>query len=98
MTLIDTSGNYGDGRSEKLIGRAIAGQRDREGKRVVRRLPWLSPVHKCSKLHYQATKRDTSINCCDLILVGDDLVGSASSFFAVQPMSAKAKSGHYSAR
>ena len=29
MTLIDTSGNYGDGRSEELIGRAIAGQRDR---------------------------------------------------------------------
>jgi diketogulonate reductase-like aldo/keto reductase len=29
MSLIDTSGNYGNGRSEKLIGRAIAGQRDR---------------------------------------------------------------------
>jgi diketogulonate reductase-like aldo/keto reductase len=29
MTLIDTSGNYGAGRSEELIGRAIAGQRDR---------------------------------------------------------------------
>jgi diketogulonate reductase-like aldo/keto reductase len=29
MTLIDTSGNYGDGRSEQLINRAIAGQRDR---------------------------------------------------------------------
>jgi diketogulonate reductase-like aldo/keto reductase len=29
MPLIDTSGNYGDGRSEELIGRAIAGQRDR---------------------------------------------------------------------
>jgi diketogulonate reductase-like aldo/keto reductase len=29
MTLIDTSGNYGDGRSEQLIGRAISGQRDR---------------------------------------------------------------------
>ncbi len=29
MTLIDTSGNYGDGRSEQFIGRAIAGQRDR---------------------------------------------------------------------
>jgi diketogulonate reductase-like aldo/keto reductase len=29
MTLIDTSGNYGNGRSEKLIGHAIAGQRDR---------------------------------------------------------------------
>jgi diketogulonate reductase-like aldo/keto reductase len=29
MTLIDTSGNYGDGRSEELIGRAMAGQRDR---------------------------------------------------------------------
>jgi len=29
MTLIDTSENYGDGRSEELIGRAIAGQRDR---------------------------------------------------------------------
>jgi diketogulonate reductase-like aldo/keto reductase len=29
MTLIDTSGNYGDGRSEQFIGHAIAGQRDR---------------------------------------------------------------------
>jgi diketogulonate reductase-like aldo/keto reductase len=29
MTLIDASANYGDGRSEKFIGRAIAGQRDR---------------------------------------------------------------------
>ena len=29
MTLIDTSGNYGHGRSEELISRAIAGQRDR---------------------------------------------------------------------
>jgi diketogulonate reductase-like aldo/keto reductase len=29
MSLIDTSGNYGNGRSEKLIGRAIADQRER---------------------------------------------------------------------
>ena len=29
MTLIDTSRNYADGSSEKLIGRVIAGQRDR---------------------------------------------------------------------
>ena len=29
MTLIDTSDNYGDGRSEELIGRVIANQRDR---------------------------------------------------------------------
>jgi diketogulonate reductase-like aldo/keto reductase len=29
MTLIDTSGNYGDGLSEQFIGKAIAGQRDR---------------------------------------------------------------------
>jgi diketogulonate reductase-like aldo/keto reductase len=29
MTLIDTSRNYNEGRSEKLIGRVIAGQRDR---------------------------------------------------------------------
>jgi diketogulonate reductase-like aldo/keto reductase len=29
MTLIDTSGNYGEGRSEKLISGVIAGQRDR---------------------------------------------------------------------
>jgi diketogulonate reductase-like aldo/keto reductase len=28
MSLIDTSGNYGSGRSETLIGRAIAAQRD----------------------------------------------------------------------
>ena len=29
MTLIDTAEMYGNGRSEELIGRAIAGQRDR---------------------------------------------------------------------
>src|ERR1700739_4302234 len=29
MTLIDTSGNYGNGRSEEFIGHAIAGQRER---------------------------------------------------------------------
>jgi diketogulonate reductase-like aldo/keto reductase len=29
MTLIDTSGDYGEGRSEELINRVIAGQRDR---------------------------------------------------------------------
>jgi diketogulonate reductase-like aldo/keto reductase len=29
MTLIDTSGNYGNGRSEQFISRIIAGQRDR---------------------------------------------------------------------
>jgi diketogulonate reductase-like aldo/keto reductase len=29
MTLIDTSGNYGDGRSEKALSPVIAGQRDR---------------------------------------------------------------------
>jgi diketogulonate reductase-like aldo/keto reductase len=29
MTLIDTSGNYGNGRSEQLIGRVIAGQRNK---------------------------------------------------------------------
>ena len=29
MRLIDTSGNYGEGRSEELIKRVIAGQRDR---------------------------------------------------------------------
>jgi diketogulonate reductase-like aldo/keto reductase len=29
MTLIDTSGNYGDGRSEELISHVIAGHRDR---------------------------------------------------------------------
>jgi aryl-alcohol dehydrogenase-like predicted oxidoreductase len=28
MTLIDTSGNYGNGRSEESISHAIAGQRD----------------------------------------------------------------------
>jgi diketogulonate reductase-like aldo/keto reductase len=29
MTLIDTSGNYGNGRSEQLISRVLAGERDR---------------------------------------------------------------------
>ena len=36
MSLIDTSGDYGNGRSEKLIARAIVGQRDR-GLRVLAR-------------------------------------------------------------
>src|SRR5262249_37391028 len=29
MTLIDTSGNYGNGRSEQFLGHALAGQRER---------------------------------------------------------------------
>jgi diketogulonate reductase-like aldo/keto reductase len=29
MTLVDTSGNYGNGRSEQFLGHALAGQRDR---------------------------------------------------------------------
>ncbi len=29
MTLIDTSGNYGNGRSEQFLSHVIAGQRDR---------------------------------------------------------------------
>ena len=29
MSLIDTSGNYGNGRSEQFIARALAGQRER---------------------------------------------------------------------
>jgi len=29
MTLIDTSGNYGDGRSEQFLGHALAGERNR---------------------------------------------------------------------
>lgn len=29
MTLIDTSGNYGDGKSEQFLSRALAGERDR---------------------------------------------------------------------
>jgi hypothetical protein len=33
MTLIDTSGDYGEGRSEELIKRVIAGQRDRAPRR-----------------------------------------------------------------
>ena len=37
MALIDTSGNYGDGRSERLISRAISGQRDRVTGFVIRR-------------------------------------------------------------
>ena len=34
MALIDTSGDYGEGRSEELIKRVIAGQRDRAFRRV----------------------------------------------------------------
>src|SRR5437762_8358183 len=30
LTLVDTSGNYGNGRSEQFISRVIAGQRDRK--------------------------------------------------------------------
>jgi Aldo/keto reductase family len=48
MSLIDTSGNYGNGRSEKLICRAIAGQRDRVF--LVSKVEAAADIAGCSKL------------------------------------------------
>jgi diketogulonate reductase-like aldo/keto reductase len=54
MTLIDTSGNYGNGRSEQFIGRAIAGQRDR--------------VYLVSKVEAEEVDADGIARACDASL------------------------------
>jgi diketogulonate reductase-like aldo/keto reductase len=55
MTLIDTAENYGNGRSEELIGRAIAGQRDR--------------VFLVSKVETDHVTGDRMVRACDASLV-----------------------------
>jgi diketogulonate reductase-like aldo/keto reductase len=55
LQLIDASGNYGDGLSEKLIGRAIAGQRDR--------------VFLVSKVEANEVKGDGIARACEASLV-----------------------------
>jgi diketogulonate reductase-like aldo/keto reductase len=54
MTLIDTSGDYGGGRSEELIGRAIATQRDR--------------VFLVSKVEADQVSRDGIARACEASL------------------------------
>jgi diketogulonate reductase-like aldo/keto reductase len=54
MTLIDTSGNYGDGKSEQFIGRAIAGQRDR--------------IYLVSKVEAEEVDGDGIARACDASL------------------------------
>jgi diketogulonate reductase-like aldo/keto reductase len=54
MRLIDTSGDYGNGRSEELIGRAIAGQRDR--------------VFLVSKVEANQVSRDGMAGACEASL------------------------------
>jgi hypothetical protein len=55
MTLIDTAEMYGDGRSEKFIGRVIAGQRDR-----VFLVSKVSPSHATKPV--SRAKADTGAN------------------------------------
>jgi diketogulonate reductase-like aldo/keto reductase len=54
MTLIDTAENYSDGRSEELIGRAIASQRDR--------------VFLVSKVETNHVTRDDMVRACQASL------------------------------
>jgi diketogulonate reductase-like aldo/keto reductase len=54
MTLIDTSGNYGEGRSEELISRVIAGQRNR--------------VFLVSKVETDQVSRDAMARACEASL------------------------------
>ncbi len=54
MTLIDTSGNYGDGRSEQFIGRALAGRRD--------------SVYLVSKVEAEQVDGDGIARACDASL------------------------------
>jgi diketogulonate reductase-like aldo/keto reductase len=54
MTLVDTSGNYGDGRSEQFLGRALAGQRDR--------------VYLVSKVEAEEVDGDGIARACDASL------------------------------
>ena len=54
MTLIDTSGNYGNGRSEELISQVIAGQRDR--------------VFLVSKVEANEVPRDPTARACEASL------------------------------
>jgi diketogulonate reductase-like aldo/keto reductase len=54
MTLIDTSGNYGEGRSEELISHVIVGQRDR--------------AFVVSKVEADEVTRDAMARACDASL------------------------------
>ena len=62
MNLIDTSGDYGNGLSEKLIGRAISGQRDR--------------VFLVSKVEASEVSGDGMARACDASLsrLGTDFI------------------------
>jgi diketogulonate reductase-like aldo/keto reductase len=54
MTLIDTSGNYGNGRSELFVGHAMAGQRDR--------------IFLVSKVEANEVSGDGIVRACDASL------------------------------
>ena len=64
MTLIDTSGNYSEGRSEELIRRVIAGQRDR--------------VFVVSKVEANDVTGDGMARACEASLPGSVLIISIS--------------------
>ena len=71
MTLIDTSGNYGEGRSEELISRVIAGQRNR--------------VFLVSKVETDQVSSDALARACEASLarLGTDYLDLAPSFPAL---------------
>ena len=54
MTLIDTSGNYGDGRSEQFLGHALVGERDR--------------IFLVSKVESDEVEGDGILRACDASL------------------------------
>ena len=67
MTLIDTSGNYGDGRSEELISHVIAGQRDRVflvSKVEANEVPGDRMARACNARASAASARTTLICIC----------------------------------
>ena len=71
MTLIDTSGNYGEGRSEELISRVIAGQRKR--------------IFLVSKVETDQVSRDVMTRACEASLarLGTDYLDLAPNFPAL---------------
>ncbi len=67
MTLVDTSGNYGNGRSEELISHVIAGQRDRVflvSKVEANEVPGAAMAHAC-----EASLRRLGTDYLDLYLL-----------------------------
>jgi diketogulonate reductase-like aldo/keto reductase len=67
MSLIDTSGNYGEGRSEELIKRVIVGQRDRAF--VVSKVEANEVTREAMARACEASLRRLGINYLDLYLL-----------------------------